>query len=76
MLAIVGALMVLVGYGAGAYGAFSEDVIYGILYVLIPLLTGYYIVTRWDDLWVWFACSTGRLIVLGTGVLQWGGPGV
>jgi len=30
----------------GAYGAFSEDVIYGILYVVIPLYTGYYIVTR------------------------------
>ena len=50
--------MVLVGFGAGAYGAFREDVLYGFLYLAIPLYTAYYIVTRWDDLWTWFACST------------------
>ena len=35
-------------------------------------------VTRWDDLWPWFACSTAgvALISLGTEMLRWGGVGV
>jgi hypothetical protein len=78
VVTIAGLLMLVLGYGVGAYGAFREDLIYGILYVFIPLYTGYYIVTRWDDLWVWFACSTAGvvLVVVGTGLLQWGGVGL
>ena len=35
------------------YGAFSEDVLDGLLYITIPLYTAYYLVTRWEDLWIW-----------------------
>ena len=42
---------------------------------MIPLYTAYYMVTRWDDLWVWFACSTAgvALVLLGTEMVRWGG---
>jgi hypothetical protein len=75
LLLTVGTVMVLVGYAVGAYGAFREDFLYGFLYVLVPLYTVYYLVTRWDDLWVWFACSTAgvALVMLGTEMLRWNG---
>jgi transcription elongation factor Elf1 len=71
----LGCVMILLGYAVGAYGAFSEDVIYGILYLVIPLYTAYYMVTRWDDLWVWFVCMTlgVGLILLGIEMARWGG---
>jgi hypothetical protein len=74
----LGSVMVLLGYGVGAYGAFREDVLYGVLYLLVPLYAAYYLVTRWDDLWVWFACSTAgtALVLLGTEMLRWSGVGV
>ena len=77
LLLTLGSVMVLVGYGVGAYGAFREDLLYGILYLLVPLYAAYYLVTRWDDLWVWFACSTAgvALISLGTEMLRWNGVG-
>jgi hypothetical protein len=77
VMTLLGCLMVLAGYAAGAYGAFCEDLLYGILYLLIPLYTGYYIVTRWDDLWAWFTCSTAGvlLILLGVWLLETGGAG-
>jgi hypothetical protein len=75
---LLGMLMVVVGYGAGAYGAFCEDSLYGMLYLIFPLYAGYYLVTRWDDLWPWFTCSTSGvvLVMIGTGLLQWAGMGV
>ena len=78
ILIVLGSVMVLVGYVAGAFGAFSEDSLYGFLYLVIPLYTAYYMVTRWEDLWVWFACSTAGvgLIVVGTEVARWGGVSV
>jgi hypothetical protein len=35
----------------------------------------YYLVTRWDDLWRWFACSTAGvgLVLVGTEILWWSG---
>lgn len=74
-LVILGMVMVLVGYAAGAFGAFSEDFLYGILYLAIPIYTAYYLVTRWDDLWRWFACSTAGvgLVLAGTQILRWAG---
>jgi hypothetical protein len=71
----LGSVMILVGYGVGAYGAFREDSLYGFLYLLIPLYTAYYLVTRWDDLWVWFVCMTSGvgLIVLGVEMARWAG---
>lgn len=77
VLLALGSGMVVVGYFAGAYGAFCEDFLYGVLYLGVPLYTAYYLVTRWDDLWVWFACSTAgvAVVLLGTGLVQWaGGP--
>jgi hypothetical protein len=73
----LGSVMVLVGYGAGAYGAFREDLLDGFLHVLVPLYTADYLVTRWEDLWVWLACSTAgvALVVLGTEMLRWDGVG-
>jgi hypothetical protein len=68
----LGALMVLIGFLAGAYGAFSEDFLYFFLYMAIPLYAGYYIVTRWDDLRNWFICSTVGFgfVLLGTEMLR------
>jgi hypothetical protein len=73
ILLVVGSLMILAGYAAGAYGAFQEDVLYGLFYLAIPLYTAYYMVTRWDDLWVWFTCSTVGvgLVLLGTELIRW-----
>ena len=45
------------------------------LYAAFPLYTAYYIVTRWDDLWTWFAGSTVGvgLVLLGTEMVRWSG---
>ncbi len=72
ILLALGGLMVLVGYWVGAYAAFCEDFLYFFLYVAIPLYTAYYIITRWEDLWPWFACSTvgTGFVLLGTAMVQ------
>lgn len=74
-LVVLGSILVLVGYAAGAYGAFSEDFIYGVLYLVVPLYTAYYLITRWDDLRAWFACSTAGvvLVLLGVELIRWSG---
>jgi hypothetical protein len=74
----LGCILILAGYVAGAYGAFSEDFLYGFLYLVIPLYTAYYMVTRWDDMWVWFACMTSGfgLVLLGVEMARWGGVAV
>jgi predicted Zn finger-like uncharacterized protein len=74
---LLGMAMVLVGYAAGAYGAFCEDFLYGFFYLVIPLYTAYYLVTRWDDLRGWFALSTAGvgLVLLGTELFRWAGAG-
>ncbi|WP_406694465.1 hypothetical protein V5E97_25660 [Singulisphaera sp. Ch08] len=71
----IGTFMVLLGFGVGAYGAFREDFLYGFLYLAIPLYTAYYVVSRWDELWIWFACSTVGfgLVLFGTEMLRWNG---
>jgi hypothetical protein len=73
----LGSAMVLVGFGVGAYGAFSEDFVHGFFYLVLPLYTAYYMVTRWDDLWFWFACMTlgVGIILLGIEMARWGGVG-
>ncbi|HKI20488.1 MAG TPA: MJ0042-type zinc finger domain-containing protein [Isosphaeraceae bacterium] len=78
MLMAIGGVMILVGYGVGAYGAFQEDFLYGFLYLVIPLYTAYYAITRWDDLWIWLACMTMGvgLIKLGIEMARWGGVAV
>ena len=71
-LIILGSLMVLVGYAAGAYGAFCEDFLYGFFYLVFPLYTGYYLVTRWEDLWKWLVSSTVGvgLVLIGIKMLE------
>lgn len=75
VLMALGCAMILLGFAVGAYGAFSEDFLYGFLYVVIPCYSAYYMVTRWDDLWIWFACMTGGvgLASLGVEMTRWAG---
>ena len=75
ILLAIGSILVPVAYFAGAYGAFSEDSLYGFLYILIPLYAGYYLVTRWEDLWIWIACATVGvgLVLIGTEMVRWRG---
>jgi hypothetical protein len=74
----IGSAMLMTGFLVGAYAAFGEDFLYGFLYLVIPLYTAYYLLTRWDDMWVWCACSTVGvgLILLGTEMVRWAGVGV
>jgi hypothetical protein len=67
VLAVVGGLMVLVGYCVGLWASFREDFLYGFAYLVFPLYTAYYFVTRWDDLWPYFTAMTlgAGLVVLG-----------
>ncbi len=75
ILIAIGGILVPLAYCAGAYGAFSEDSLYGLLYILIPLYAGYYLVTRWEDLWIWITCATigVGLVMLGTELIRWAG---
>ena len=75
VLLAFGSFLVVLAYGAGAYGAFREDFVYGVLYLAVPLYTGYYLLTRWEDLWPWFAASTVgvALVMLGGALVQWAG---
>ncbi|MGZ3300318.1 MAG: hypothetical protein ACXWO3_05380 [Isosphaeraceae bacterium] len=77
LMAICG-ILVPVAYFAGAYGAFSEDVLYGLHYITIPLYTAYYLVTRWEDLWIWITCATVGvgLVLIGTEMVRWAGAAV
>lgn len=54
----LGFLLTAVGFFVGAYAAFCEDLLYGMAYLFIPIYTGYYLVTRFDDLWPYFSAST------------------
>ena len=78
ILMAIGGILVPVAYFAGAYGAFSEDTLYGLLYITIPLYTAYYLVTRWEDLWIWITCATVGvgLVLIGTEMVRWAGAAV
>ena len=78
ILMAIGGMLVPVAYFAGAYGAFSEDVLYGLLYIMFPLYTAYYLVTRWEDLWIWITCATVGvgLVLIGTEMVRWAGAAV
>ncbi len=71
----LGCAMILLGFAVGAFGAFSEDFLYGFLYLILPFYAAYYMVTRWDDLWIWFACMTAGvgLASLGIEMTRWAG---
>jgi hypothetical protein len=75
ILMAAGGLLVLIGHLGGTYVAFTEDFVHGVLYLTIPLYTAYYIVTNWDDMWVFFACSTvgAGMAALGVTLVEWAG---
>lgn len=68
VVAIVGLLLALYGYASGAYIAFTEDSLYGMLYLFIPLYTGYYFVSRWDEM-----RSRLGIVLVGIALLALGG---
>jgi hypothetical protein len=63
-LAVVGLLVIAVGYAIAAYAAFKEDALHGWLFLAIPLYAGYYIVSRWDVMWPWFGTMAAGVAVL------------
>ena len=58
MLLAIGAVLVGAYYAVGTYAAYREDFLYGFLFLVFPIYTGYYLVTRFDELWPWFAVGT------------------
>ncbi|MEW4567197.1 hypothetical protein AB1L88_04955 [Tautonia sp. JC769] len=64
----MGLLLTAIGYFVGAYAAFREDMLHGMLYLFIPIYTGYYLVTRFDDLWPFFAGSTIGFVMFALGM--------
>ena len=50
LVALVGLVLFVYGYGSGAYIAFTEDDLYGWLYLLFPPYAAYYFVSRWDEM--------------------------
>ncbi|QEH38816.1 hypothetical protein OJF2_74260 [Aquisphaera giovannonii] len=67
-LMAAGGLFVLIGHFGGAYVAFTEDFVHGFFYLTFPLYTAYYIATNWDDMWVFFACSTAGAGLASVGI--------
>ena len=67
-LALPGLLVCLYGYATAVYIAFTEDDLYGWLFLLFPFYAAYYIVTRWDEM-----RSRVVMIVIGLTLLAIGG---
>ena len=61
-IALPGLLLCLYGYASGVYIAFTEDDLYGWLYLLIPFYAAYYCVSRWDEM-------RSRLIMIVVGLI-------
>ena len=63
-----GIVMVLAGFVIGAYGAFHEDFLNGMLYVFIPFYTAYFIATNWDAMWRWaILMFVGSILIMFAG---------
>lgn len=67
-VALAGLVVFLYGYGSGAYIAFTEDDLYGWLYLLFPPYAAYYFVSRWDEM-------SSRLVMLIVGLVLLAGGG-
>ena len=65
---LTGLIVFLYGYGSGAYIAFTEDGLYGWLYLIFPPYAAYYFVSRWDDM-------SSRLVMLIVGLAMLTGGG-
>ena len=61
VLALPGLLLFLYGYATAVYIAFTEDDLYGWLFLLFPFYAAYYVVSRWDEM-------SGRLVMVGVGL--------
>jgi hypothetical protein len=68
LIALAGLVLLLYGYGSGAYIAFTEDDLYGWLYLMFPPYAAYYFVSRWDEM-----RSRMVMLVLGLTLLTGGG---
>jgi hypothetical protein len=67
-LALPGLLLFVYGYATGVYIAFTEDDLHGWLFLLIPIYAAYYIVSRWDDMYVRVIMVVAGLTLLAIGV--------
>jgi hypothetical protein len=67
-VALVGLILFVYGYASGAYIAFTEDDLYGWLYLLFPPYAAYYFVSRWDEM-----SSRLAMLVVGLTLLTGGG---
>ncbi len=68
-VAVAGLILFVYGYASGAYIAFTEDDLYGWLYLLFPPYAAYYFVSRWDEM-------SSRLVMLIVGLALLSGGGV
>jgi hypothetical protein len=68
-VALAGLILFVYGYASGAYIAFTEDDLYGWLYLLFPPYAAYYFVSRWDEM-------SSRLVMLIVGLALLSGGGV
>ena len=64
ILAAVGVVMLMTGFVVGAYGAFQEDFLNGMLYLFFPIYTAYFIASNWDGMWRWFLLMGGGAILI------------
>ena len=67
-IALAGLILFVYGYASGAYIAFTEDDLYGWLYLLFPPYAAYYFVSRWDEM-------SSRLVMLIVGLALLSGGG-
>ena len=67
-IALAGLILFVYGYGSGARIAFTEDDLYGWLYLLFPPYAAYYFVSRWDEM-------SSRLVMLIVGLVLLAGGG-
>jgi DNA-directed RNA polymerase subunit RPC12/RpoP len=67
-VALVGLILFAYGYASGAYIAFTEDDLYGWLYLIFPPFAAYYFVSRWDEM-------SSRLVMLIVGLAMLTGGG-
>jgi hypothetical protein len=61
-IALPGLVLCLYGYATGVYIAFTEDDLYGWLFLIFPFFAAYYLVSRWDEM-------SSRLIMIVAGLV-------
>jgi hypothetical protein len=67
-IAFAGLVVFGYGYASGAYIAFTEDDLYGWLYLIFPPYAAYYFVSRWDEM-----RSRLMMAIVGLAMLAGGG---